>query len=121
MTPEEFESMVEGYVETAIWADMPEPENEREAKRYGNAVVSRNAWEGARKDCKAFLEAAGDLITDEDNLYNVGHNLWLTRQHHGAGFWDGDYLPKERGDALTKIAHDMGECYLEIHRGRIYF
>jgi hypothetical protein len=37
-----------------------------------------------------------------------GYRFWLTRNHHGAGFWDGDY-PKEIGEALTKLSHEFGE------------
>jgi hypothetical protein len=43
-----------------------------------------------------------DGISDEQ----IGHDIWLTRNHHGAGFWDrglGDL-----GDKLTEIAHSLG-------------
>jgi len=38
-----------------------------------------------------------------------GHDFWLTRNGHGAGFWDrgaGDV-----GDRLTVAAHAWGECH----------
>ena len=43
----------------------------------------------------------------------VGHDLWLTRQHHGAGYWDGDYR-EDHGETLTAYAQALGEatCYV---------
>jgi hypothetical protein len=82
---------------------------------------SQEALESAQADCKNFqvthsalLELAGD---DEQN----GHDFWLTRNHHGAGFWDRGY-PEEVGDALTKASHSTGEksAYLGDD-GFIYF
>lgn len=40
----------------------------------------------------------------------IGHDLWLTRNHHGAGFWDRGL--GEIGDLLTTEAHRLAECYL---------
>jgi hypothetical protein len=49
-----------------------------------------------------------------------GHDFWLTRNGHGAGFWDGDW-PKEAGDRLTKACEEFGEFDLYIgDDGMIY-
>jgi hypothetical protein len=37
-----------------------------------------------------------------------GHDFWLTRNGHGAGFWDGDW-PEPHAAALTNLAHAFGE------------
>jgi len=34
----------------------------------------------------------------------AGHDFWLTRNGHGAGFWDGDW--PETGDALTEASKE---------------
>ena len=49
------------------------------------------------------------------------HDFWLTRNGHGAGFWDGDY-DDEVGTELTKIAHTFKEldCYVGDD-GKIHF
>jgi hypothetical protein len=40
----------------------------------------------------------------------LGHDLWLTRNGHGAGFWDRNELKKDGlGDKLSDIARKMGE------------
>lgn len=36
-----------------------------------------------------------------------GHDFWLTRAGHGAGFWDGD-LPEELGERLTQASKAAG-------------
>ena len=38
----------------------------------------------------------------------AGHDFWLTRNGHGAGFWDGDW-PKPWDDLLTTLAKSYGE------------
>lgn len=39
---------------------------------------------------------------------NAGHDFWLTRNHHGSGFWSRTGLD-EIGETLTKAAHECGE------------
>lgn len=68
-----------------------------------------------REDCAAFVERAGALL-DASNYTGrlgdwglaaqIGHDFWLTRNRHGAGFWDGDWRD---GDELTEIAQSFGE------------
>ena len=44
----------------------------------------------------------------EYGLGKVVYDFWLTRNRHGAGFWDGDY-EEGVGKVLTDIAHAFGE------------
>jgi len=54
----------------------------------------------------------GDFISanNEDleglDYSQIGHDFILTRNHHGAGFWDRGL--GERGERLTESAHDFG-------------
>ncbi len=43
----------------------------------------------------------------------AGHDFWLTRNRHGAGFWDGDY-PEPAASQLTKASHNYGEVSLYV-------
>lgn len=68
-----------------------------------------SAIEQAKADCEAFQEAnAEDLEAYQDATGCTGGvDLWLTRNRHGAGFWDrglGDL-----GKRLTDAAR-LGEC-----------
>ena len=42
----------------------------------------------------------------------AGHDFWLTRNGHGAGFWDRGL--GEAGKKLTDAAHAFGECNLYL-------
>jgi hypothetical protein len=63
-------------------------------------------------DCAVF-EAAHDREIDSD-YKSAGHDFWLTRNGHGAGFWDGDW-PEEEGERMTATSKAFGEC--EIYAG----
>jgi hypothetical protein len=53
--------------------------------------------------CQRFLDEASDLLTEEWTDEQIGHDIWLTRGGHGAGFWDRD-LPnaKELSEICSK-------------------
>ena len=54
------------------------------------------------------------------DMEQVAHDFWLTRNRHGAGFWDGDY-EEEAGKKLTEIAHSFGEVHPYVgDDGKIY-
>jgi hypothetical protein len=60
-------------------------------------------------DCTKFQAENSSMYASDSQ---AGHDFWLTRNHHGAGFWDGDY--PEHGDTLTKKSHEFGECDLYV-------
>lgn len=107
--------MTDQYLDTADWADGPEAhEDDAEAERC--IGWSRDAIDEARRECAAFL-GSEHPTDDELTLYDylvrsgmsasdAGHDLWLTRNRHGAGFWDRGL--GAIGDALTREAHAMG-------------
>lgn len=77
-----------------------------------------------RSDCNLFLEVAEpwlEKIPDLD-FELVGHDLWLTRNGHGAGFWDSPekWGGDENAETLSKIAKAMGERGLYAENGWVY-
>lgn len=60
----------------------------------------------AAEDCAAFAQAQPDV---DWNRERAGHDFFLTRNRHGAGFWDGDW-PKRLGEQLTAEAHAYGSA-----------
>jgi hypothetical protein len=45
----------------------------------------------------------------------IGHDLWLTRNGHGAGFWDRpEIYGAENARILTLMAQAMGEHYADF-------
>lgn len=65
--------------------------------------------EGFIKGCLAERPEIFDGIADE----MIGHDFWLTRNGHGAGFWDRGL--GERGDWLTAMAKPFGSSHLYVN------
>jgi hypothetical protein len=75
-----------------------------------------------RADCAQFLERHGSLLVDGactrgTGEYSVaaqaGHDFWLTRNGHGAGFWDGDWN-ESAASALDAGAKEFGDFDLYV-------
>ena len=112
-------SFLEQYLVTALWSSIDEKDNPFD-DNYSIDDFSEEALKQADKDCDLFIEKAGDLLNGFDDT-DIAHDFWLTRQRHGAGFWDGDY-PDEIGDKLTEIANDFRELYIYVgDDGQLYF
>ncbi len=65
-----------------------------------------------KEDCQTFQETMKEDILPYD-LTQAGQDFWLTRNRHGAGFWDGDY-PNDVGQRLTDASHAFGEQTLIV-------
>jgi hypothetical protein len=107
----DIEAMLAGYLVCALWASIGEDERPLDAK-YFPTDIDEESQRAARETCKDFVGQAiaeGLLL---EAIYpqqssNIGHDLWLTRNHHGTGFWDRGF--GEAGAVLTKLAHHLGE------------
>jgi hypothetical protein len=113
------EEMMTGYLECALWSSPEDDGGKHLDATFCVSDVSEEARSRAEADCSYFLSRTWAMAAKED-LGRVGHDLWLTRNGHGAGFWDGDY--PEHGDALTAVARGMGE--IDIYPGddgKMYF
>lgn len=68
-------------------------------------------------DIKEFLNMVGDKIDiaiDEYGLEQIGHDIWLTRNRHGAGFFDRGY-DYEDEKLFVDASHKLGEVDLYIN------
>ena len=89
----------------------------------GNARASepmRTALTPVADDCQKFQADNDDLLAraygEDGTTYSAeraGHDFWLTRNGHGAGYWDRDLGAV--GDSLTEKAHDYGDA--DLYRG----
>jgi hypothetical protein len=70
-----------------------------------------------REDCAAFYETCADDLTDME-AGQAGHDFWLTRNGHGAGFWDRGL--GERGERLSEIARPYGSVNLYVSDGKVW-
>ena len=113
------EQFLESYLTTALWSsnDESRPDGgDPLDSNYSIEDIDPRAIKEARRECREFISKASHLFTD---YAQAGHDFWLTRNHHGAGFWDGDY---EKGDELTEITKSFRELTpIVAADGRIYF
>lgn len=56
-------------------------------------------------DCRNFQDAHGEMFEDREAA--AGHDFCLTRNGHGAGFFDGDW-PEPEGSKLTEDSRPYG-------------
>ena len=111
------EEILNSYLHTALWAETGDNEEPLDYN-YDVDDFSEEALDTAKCDLVSFFGLAKELISDH-NEENVAHNFWLTRNHHGAGFWDGDY---KHGDELTKIAEKFSTLHPYVgDDNKIYF
>lgn len=96
------EEMLMAYLECAVWADKPDEED------WAGAEFAPEAINNARFECTAFLKLANWAI-EGWGMKELGHNFWLTRNHHGAGFWDSDSGTEAQRKELTNISHVFRE------------
>ena len=108
---------LKSYLETALWSS-GDGDLENLDDKYGIRDVDKSALNQAKKDLTKFFAMAKKYIQGERDE-KVAHDFWLTRNGHGAGFWDGNY---EYGDELTKLSKKFGEINPYVgDDGKIYF
>lgn len=109
------------YIECALWSSYDNSDSSGGNPLDSNYSIKDIAPETMKKikeDCKKFQ--SDNLEDIQDNLEGAGHDFWLTRNCHGAGFWDGDW-PTSIGIHLTNKSHAFGECDLYVgDDGKIY-
>lgn len=104
------------YITCALWASNDNDDTPLD-QNYSEEDIGHGTRLAMEADCKDFYEANNHLWQDyprrEDYSPDAraGHDFWLTRNRHGAGFWDRGL---EHGDQLTKLAHAFGEFHLFI-------
>lgn len=103
------DSFTRAYIEAALWSSTDDDGNPLD-ENYSTGDISDETKEKMYADCAKFQELAGDLIDDSSK---AGHDFWLTRNGHGAGFWDGDW-PEPAATQLTKLARRFGEYDLYV-------
>lgn len=109
------EAIYLGYIKAILWAETPlEERGERNLESLGFDAgdFAPGAVQSMRSDCAVFYHLAQNCgIELPRDLEQVGIDLYLTRQHHGAGFWDRPELYGEKqAERLIKLVHaNFGE------------
>jgi len=101
-----FKQFFNAYLEAAPWSSSDGEHENLDAFEWGEGTKDK-----LMADAIQFYEQNRDDISDD--LTRAGHDFWLTRNGHGAGFWDGDW-EEEVGKRLTKASKKFGEVNLYL-------
>ena len=107
-TPDKFTA---AYITAALWSSTDDNGDPLDSVAY---ELSAQASEKMIADCSQFQDANPIIFTSEypGTIEQAGHDFWLTRNGHGAGFWDRGH--GNIGDQLTEAAKSFGECDLYV-------
>jgi len=102
-------------LEALAWSEVTD-EGENEGTPYDsfNLEFSSEARERMRAEVTAFIESNSEDLNGLE-YEQIGHDFILTRNHHGAGFWDRGL--GERGERLTEAAHAYGSIGIYVTGG----
>lgn len=100
------------YLVTALWSETDyDNDDEPFDKNHTITDFADEALEKATKDCNSFMEKNEEYLLNAGDDEQNGHDFWLTRNGHGAGFWDRGYS-KEVSDHLTAACEKYGEIHI---------
>lgn len=109
--------MLNQYLATALWTEELDDLSIHDFSVPTKAV--------ATEELKHFMLLAGSFLEGSPATpSNIGHDFWLSRSSHGAGFWDRPELYGTQGGVLTELAgtyrsahvfiDDHGVPYIEV-------
>lgn len=128
-----FEAFTAAYITAAFWSSIDDNGEPLDAN-YGKTDLAPETLEKITADCAAFYLENQELIHCEgapqsndvqgtvtaSEAAMAGHDFWLTRCGHGAGFWDGGW-PEPAATKLTAASERAGDVDLYVgDDGQVY-
>lgn len=133
---EEFRAMLRAYMVCLLWTMPGDDKEESPGDRFTPERFTNEARTVCAADCLEFLNrlqraklapyvwSMRDASPSHDmgsySFGQMGHDLALSRNGHGAGFFDRDALREELRDQWQDIARDMGERDVYAAQGWIH-
>lgn len=111
----EVDAFTAAYVEAALWSS-----NDEKTPNGGEPLDKNYSAEDDLapetlaqmiEECRAFQATNGHLFAGLEE--SAGHDFWLNRNGHGAGFWDGDWL-EPAATVLDAASKSAGERDLYV-------
>lgn len=85
------DAFTRSYIAAALWSSTDNADDRGDEPldaNYGPDDIAPDTLARMVEDCETFQrDNGGDIASDFER---AGHDFWLTRNGHGAGFWDGD-------------------------------
>jgi len=113
----DIDEIIKQYFATALWTEEVSNEDLEDKTIYD---FSDKAREYVKKEIEWFINTAGSSLNGlaDDQ---IGHDIWLSRNGHGAGFFDRG-LEIENEELLMELSHQLGEQYIYVNsKGKICF
>lgn len=112
------DAFTQAYLDAAIFSSTDENgsplDRDFDAGDYAAPTLAK-----MKADCAVFQRKFGQYLRTRRDEGQAGHDFWLTRNGHGAGFWDGDW-PEPDAAVLTAGSKTFGEFNLYVTpRGKI--
>ena len=111
---------INAYIEAALWSSTcyDGPENDTgpldelsfDDSAFSDYSISLNSMKQIVKDCLKFINDNESIFNENWEYSQAGHDFWLTRNHHGVGFWDRGH--GDIGKKLTTSCDDYKEIFL---------
>lgn len=137
LSQEKINEIFKGYIECALWTDeerlndeyyeeFVQLKDEFKNKMFNSFVsddIDVDSKIDAYNDIKTFIKNAGDEAVneaiEENGLFQLGMDIWLTRNGHGSGFFDHNY---DNEDILEQTAKELGSSDIYIgDDAKLYF
>lgn len=110
------DDFLKGYLIAALWSSLCDDGSPIDSK-YSLSDITPESLEVAKLECAKFQRDNASLLIQYYSAYSLsgftseelaGHDLWLTRNGHGVGFWDRGL--GELGDKLADVARALPSC-----------
>lgn len=122
------DDFTQAYIECALWSSHDE-ENEGDYldKRYSIKDIDLDSLKTIIEECRDFQQSWAmtlnkycQLVQNEEysGMELAGHDYWLTRNGHGAGFWDRG--AGSIGELLTAVCRWQSR-YLYTENGIVFY
>lgn len=110
--------MQAGYLAAALWTATDPDTCEPLDRKFSVEHFDDDSRAAAASACAAFADANQAVFDalaeagDPMDAGQAGHDLWLTRNGSGTGFWDRGL--GDAGDTLSAAAGALGEAYVFV-------
>jgi hypothetical protein len=90
----EFRQFFTAFIECALWSshdNSTESGGEPFDANYSRSDIAFSSALSMARECRDFMRAHYDDLSAyafEYSVESAGHDFWLTKNGHGAGFWD---------------------------------
>lgn len=106
------ETILDHYIICALWASTDNNQYPLD-DNYCESDISPGTLEAMREDIIDFVNSNLSLLLESKQTEEqIGHDFWLTRNSHGAGFWDRGLGAV--GEELSKASKVYGSFDLYI-------